>query len=227
MSKVFFKNEKKRCHHHGLGVVASGYAAVWAKENTRESLWDAMARKETYATTGTRMSVRFFDGFDYSAGDSKGVPMGCTLTAAPEGKAPPFLIGALKDPIGANLDRYQIVKVWMDKDGAVHEKAYDVVWSGDRSIDKNTGKLAAVGSTVDIKNATWSHIIGASELVATWKDPDFDPQQQAFYYGRVLETPTPRWTAYDAKHYGIEPLPDTRMVLQERAYTSPIWYSPK
>jgi hypothetical protein len=218
-------------------VSSSGYAAVWATENTREALWDAMERRETYATTGTRMTVRFFGGWDFEAKDAhtrlpaqtgytKGVPMGGDLSGAPKGKAPAFLVAALKDPIGANLDRYQIVKGWLDKAGKLHEKVYDVAWSGGRKPDAKTGKLPSVGSTVDVAEATWTNTIGAPELIAVWKDPDFDPTQPAFYYGRVIEIPTPRWTAYDAKRFGVKPMPGTPMTVTERAYTSPIWYTP-
>jgi hypothetical protein len=217
-------------------VGASGYAAVWAKENTRTSLWDAMQRKETYSTTGSRMIVRFFGGWDFVAQDAdnrlpaqvgytKGVPMGGDLPAAPEGKTPTFLVAALRDPIGANLDRYQIIKGWLDKSGGLHEKVYDVAWSGDRKPGSD-GKLPSVGSTVNEASATWTNTIGAPELIAVWKDPDFDPKQPAFYYGRVIEIPTPRWTAYDAKRFGVKPLPGTAMTVTERAYTSPIWYTP-
>ena len=237
MTTPFFDNPKTGLKVIDWEVGASGYAAVWAEENTRASIWDAMHRKETYATTGPRMIVRFFGGWDYVAEDatnrlpaavgySKGVPMGGDLPAAPQGKAPTFLIAALKDPIGANLDRYQIIKGWMDAEGNLHEKVYDVAWSGDRQPDAN-GKVPAVGSTVDIDNASWSNSIGAPELSAVWTDPDFDPTQAAFYYGRVIEIPTPRWTAYDAKYYGTKPLEGTRMTVQERAYTSPIWYTPE
>jgi hypothetical protein len=217
-------------------VGSSGYAAVWAKENSRAAIWDAMQRKETYSTTGTRMIVRLFGGWDFDAKDAdnrlpaqvgytKGVPMGGDLQAAPLGKVPTFLVAALKDPIGANLDRYQIIKGWLDRDGNVHEKVYDVAWSGDRRPGGD-GKLPSVGSTVDVANATWSNTIGAPELITVWKDPDFDPSQPAFYYGRVIEIPTPRWTAYDAKRYGVAPLPGTAMTVTERAYTSPVWYTP-
>jgi hypothetical protein len=151
--------------------------------------------------------------------------MGGELGADAEGRAPSFLVAALRDPIGANLDRYQIVKGWMDADGETHEQVYDVAWSDDR-VPGDDGKLPAVGSTVDVENATWLNTIGAPELIAVWQDPDFDPEQKAFYYGRVLEIPTPRWTAYDAKYFGTEPEPGTEMELQERAYTSPIWYNP-
>jgi hypothetical protein len=220
----------------GWEMTASGYAAVWATENTREALFDAMKRRETYATTGPRMLVRFFGGWDFEAKDAhnrlpakigytRGVPMGGDLTDAPAGKAPTFLVAALKDPIGANLDRYQIVKGWLDAQGAVHEKIYDVAWSGDRKPGAD-GKLPAVGNTVDVANATWTNTVGAPELIAVWKDPDFNPAQRAFYYGRVIEIPTPRWTAYDAKYYGVKMPPEVPMTTQERAYTSPIWYTP-
>jgi hypothetical protein len=181
--------------------------------------------------------VRFFGGFDFEAADAqnrlpaevgytKGVPMGGDLEAAPQGKAPTFLVAALKDPMGANLDRYQIVKGWLDKDGKLHEKIYEAAWSGDRKLDANTGKLPPVGDTVDIANASWSNSIGSPELIAVWQDPEFDPSQPAFYYGRVIEIPTPRWTAYDGKRFGVKPLADTAMIVTERAYTSPIWYTP-
>jgi hypothetical protein len=220
----------------GWEQTASGYAAVWATENTRAALFDAMRRRETYATTGPRMVVRFFGGFDFEARDARdrmpakigytrGVPMGGDLPAAPAGKAPTFLVAALKDPIGANLDRYQIVKGWLDAKGQTHEKVYDVAWSGDRKPGAD-GKLPPVGSTVDVGNATWTNTIGAAELMAVWKDPDFDRSQRAFYYGRVIEIPTPRWTAYDAKYFGIELPKNVPMTTTERAYTSPIWYTP-
>jgi hypothetical protein len=224
----------------GWEMTASGYAAVWATENTRESIWDAMERKETYATTGPRMIVRFFGGWDFEPKDAhnrlpaaigytKGVPMGGDLHGAPAGKSPTFLVAALKDPIGANLDRIQIVKGWLDARGEVHEKVYDVVWgdADNRKPDTKTGKLPAVGNTVDVGNAVWTNTIGDPELITVWKDPDFDPAQRAFYYARVIEIPTPRWTAYDAKYYGLKNL-DAKipMTTQEQAYTSPIWYSP-
>jgi hypothetical protein len=158
-------------------------------------------------------------------GYTKGVPMGGELHRDDDGRAPTFLVAALRDPIGANLDRYQIVKGWMDADGQTHEQVYDIAWSGGREPGPD-GKLPAVGSTVDVANATWLNTIGAAELMAVWQDPDFDPDQKAFYYGRVLEIPTPRWTAYDARYFGTEPLPGTNMEIQERAYTSPIWYTP-
>jgi hypothetical protein len=236
MGATFINNPKTGVKVMDWEVGSSGYAAVWAKENTRASLWDAMQRKETYSTTGTRPIVRFFGGWDFESQDAhnrlpaqigytKGVAMGGDLRAAPQGKSPTFLVAALKDPIGANLDRYQIVKGWLDKDGNVHEKIYDVVWSGDRRPGPD-GKVPSVGSTVDVANATWTNTIGAPELIKVWTDPEFDPTQPAFYYGRVIEIPTPRWTAYDAKRYGVRPLPGTAMTVTERAYTSPIWYTP-
>lgn len=236
LTKAFVDNQKSGVKVMDWEVGASGYAAVWATENTREAIFDAMKRRETYATTGSRMIVRFFGGWDFAAADAtdrmpaaigygKGVPMGGDLASAPAGKAPTFLVAALKDPIGANLDRIQIVKGWVDKDGKTQEKVYDVTWSGGRKPGKD-GKLPPVGSTVDVANATWTNTIGAPELIAVWKDPQFDAKQRAFYYLRVLEIPTPRWTAYDAKRFGIKPAAGTRMTIQERAYTSPIWYTP-
>lgn len=236
LTKPFFQHPKTGVKVMEWEVSSAGYAAVWAKENTREALFDAMQRRETYATTGPRMVVRFFAGYDYEAADAnsrspavtgytKGVPMGGDLSAAPAGKAPTFLVAALKDPVGANLDRYQIVKGWVDRSGKVQEKVYDVAWSGDRKPGKD-GKLPPVGSTVDVASATWTNTIGAPELIAVWKDPDFDPKLPAFYYGRVIEIPTPRWTAYDVKYFGSKAAEGTPMTLQERAYTSPVWYTP-
>ena len=223
----------------GWEQMAAGYAAVWATENTREALWDAMKRREVYATTGSRILVRFWGGWDFDAADAnsrlpaeagytKGVPMGGTLQAAPSGKPPTFLVAALKDPYNGNLDRIQIVKGWLDAAGETHEKVYDVAWGdAETRTPGPDGKLPPVGNTVDVKNATWTNTIGDPELIAVWKDPDFDPSLKAFYYVRVLEIPTPRWTAYDAKRYGITDVPDNvPMHLQERAYTSPIWYTP-
>jgi hypothetical protein len=220
----------------GWEQAASGYAGVWATENTREALFDAMVRKETYATTGPRMLVRFFGGWDFEmqdtqtrspaiAGYTKGVPMGGDLRQAPIGKVPTFLVAALKDPIGANLDRIQIIKGWLDAKGDVQEKVYDVVWSDGRKPGAD-GKLPPVGNTVDVANAVWTNTIGAPELITVWKDLDFDPALRAFYYVRVIEIPTPRWTAYDAKYYGVKMSPEVPMITQERAYTSPIWYTP-
>ena len=220
----------------GWEQTASGYAAVWARENTREALFDAMKRRETYATTGPRMIVRFFGGWDFEPNDAnnrmparigytKGVPMGGDLHAAPSGKSPTFLVAALKDPIGANLDRIQIIKGWVDKAGKTQEKVYDVVWSGDRKPGSD-GKVPLVGNTVDVPNATYSNSIGAPELSKVWKDPEFDPALRAFYYVRVIEIPTPRWTAYDAKYFNVKMPPEVPMTTTERAYTSPIWYTP-
>jgi hypothetical protein len=215
-------------------VSSAGYAAVWATENTRAAIFDAMERREVYATTGSRMTVRFFGGYDFAPSDAasrnpavigygKGVPMGAEIGPDPQGRAPGFLVAALRDPIGANLDRYQIVKGWLDAEGNPQETVYDVAWSDGR-VPGADGRLPPVGSTVE--GATWTNTIGAPELIAVWQDPDFDPALPAFYYGRVIEIPTPRWTAYDAAYFGTEPLPGTAMELQERAYTSPIWYKP-
>ena len=217
--------------------VASGYAAVWATDNTREALFDAMQRKETYATTGPRMVVRFFGAWDFDAKDAntrdvaatgygKGVPMGGDLANAPEAKSPTFLVAALKDPNGANLDRFQVIKGWLDAKDQVHERIYDVAVSGSRTIGADGRCKTPVGNTVDVPNATWTNTIGASELIAFWKDPQFDPAERAFYYGRVIEIPTPRWTAYDAKRFGTTMPKEVPMITTERAYTSPIWYSP-
>jgi hypothetical protein len=217
--------------------MAAGYAAVWATENTREALWDAMQRKEVYGTSGTRMIVRFFGGYEFTAADArsrmpaeagyaKGVPMGGDLAKAPAGKAPTFLVAALKDPIGANLDRIQIVKAWVDGSGKAQEKIYNVAWSGNRKPGKD-GKLPPVGDTVDVPAATWTNTIGASELAAVWKDPDFKADQRALYYARVIEIPTPRWTAYDQVRFGVKMGKEVPMKHQERAWTSPIWYAPQ
>jgi hypothetical protein len=219
----------------GYELAASGYAAVWARENTREAIFDALARKEAYGTTGPRIMVRFFGGWNYTRDDlnsrqpafrgyEKGVPMGGDLPAK-SGDAPTFMVYALRDPIGANLDRVQIVKAWMDKKGDTHEKVYDVAWSDDRVPDAD-GKLPPVGNTVDVAAANWINSIGAAELGTVWTDPDFDPEQAAVYYARVIEIPTPRWVVYDALRFGIELPEDAETTHQERAYTSPIWYTP-
>jgi hypothetical protein len=219
--------------------VSSGLAAVWARENTREALFDAMQKKEVYATTGTRITVRFFGGWDYEEGDvyrpdavsvgyRKGVPMGGDLPKRARGKdAPIFMVGALKDIWGANLDRIQIVKGWVDKKGRRHEKIYDVAVADGRKIEKDGRCETPVGSTVDTKNATYSNSIGDAELRAMWTDPDFNPKHRAVYYARVLEIPTPTWQAYDAKFYGVEMPKQVPLSHQERAYTSPIWYTPE
>ena len=221
----------------GWNYNASGYAAVWAMENTREALFAAMRRKEVYASTGPRMTVRFFGGWSYSDADAarpdlarvgyaKGVPMGGDLTEAPMDKAPRFLIRAVKDPDGANLDRVQVVKGWRDEDGGLHERIYNVALSDGRT-ENPEGEVRAVGSTVDVRNASYTNDIGDPEIAVVWPDPDFNRAELAFYYLRVLEIPTPRWTAYDAKFYGLRDLPDQiPMITQERAYTSPIWYTP-
>ncbi|MFN0038854.1 MAG: DUF3604 domain-containing protein [Burkholderiales bacterium] len=215
---------------------ASGLAAVWARDNTREALWDAMARKEVYATSGTRLRVRVLCGFDFAAKDlersdfaeqgyRRGVPMGGDLKAAPAGKAPTFLVQALRDPDGANLDRVQIVKGWVDAAGKLQEKVYDIAWSGNRKPGKD-GKLPAVGNTVNVKDASYSNAIGAPILAAHWKDPAFDARLRAFYYVRVIEIPTPRWTTFDAKYFGVALPTDVPASIQDRAYTSPVWYTP-
>ncbi len=234
ISHPFIKSELAAIE--GDELVAAGYQGIWAAENTREALFDAMMRKETYATTGPRMIVRFFGGWDYNDDDlrsrapafrgyEKGVPMGGDLTMAPDGKSPTFMVYALRDPIGANLDRIQIVKGWLDDRGNTHEQVYDVAWSGDRSPGAD-GKLPPVGNTVDVEAANWTNTIGASELATVWTDPDFDAEQRAFYYARVLEIPTPRWVLYDKVRLGAE-IPDrAELIHQERAYTSPIWYTP-
>ena len=228
--------EKGAVSIKGWEMQAAGWTGVWAAENTREAIWDALKRKEAYSTTGPRITVRFFGGFDFTpddaqtrqpaeAGYTKGVPMGGDLRKAPEGKAPTFLVAAMKDPLSGNLDRYQIVKGWVDKDGKLQEKVYDAAWSGDRKPGANS-KLPPVGNTVDIEKAIWTNSIGEPELIGVWKDPDFDPSLRAVYYGRVIEIPTPRWTAYDQLRFKIKMSPDVPMTVQERAYTSPIWYTP-
>lgn len=234
MEHPFWENEKGTIM--GWGQVASGLAAVYARENTRESIFDAMTRKEVYATTGSRMMVRFFGGWEFTdadmasrnpafAGYEKGVPMGGDLMPNSGDGAPTFMVFALKDPINGNLDRIQIVKGWMDDDGDTHEQVYDVAWSGDREPDAN-GRLPAVGNTVDAATASFTNTIGASELGTVWTDPDFNAEESAFYYARVIEIPTPRWSTIEALRFGL-PLPDGAPVsTQERAYTSPIWYTP-
>ena len=221
----------------GNMLTASGYQGVWATENTREAIFDAMERKETYATTGPRMMVRFFGGWDFDNDDlrsrqpafvgyEKGVPMGGDLSGATGDQAPHFMIYALRDPVGANLDRIQIIKGWIDEDGETQERVYDVAVSDDREINEDGRCLTPVGNTVDIEAANWTNTIGASELAVVWTDPDFDPMQKAFYYGRVIEIPTPRWVLYDKLRLGAEIPEGTELIHQERAYTSPIWYSP-
>lgn len=215
--------------------LASGYAAVWARANTRAAIFDAMIKKEVYATTGPRMVVRFFGGWDFNANDLKGdwvhagyrrgVPMGGTLAPRPNAK-PSFIVSALKDPKGANLDRVQVIKGWVDKAGQTHEKVFDVVWSDMDKRKPVNGKVPAVGDTVDVANARYANTIGAPSLSTVWTDPEFDPAVRAFYYVRVLEIPTPLWPAYDAVKYHIKLPPEVKVKGQERAYTSSIWYSP-
>jgi len=217
--------------------VASGLTAAWARENTRAAIFDAMERKEVYATTGTRIRVRVFAGWDFEAdevsrpdfvseGYRRGVPMGGDLREAPRGEAPTFMIRALRDPDGANLDRVQIIKGWLADDGETHERIYDVAVSDGRRIGSDGRARDAVGNTVDVASATFTNTIGDAVMAVHWEDPDFDPDQHAFYYVRVLEIPTPRWTTYDAAFFGID-LPDTvPATIQDRAYTSPIWYTP-
>jgi hypothetical protein len=235
MTHPFMTNENGTIY--AWQQVSSGLAAVWATENTREALFDAMERKEVYATTGSRMMVRFFGGWEFTeqdlnsrqpafSGYEKGAPMGGDLPAKPEAaSAPTFMVFALRDPIGANLDRIQIIKGWLDENGETQEKVYDVAWSGDRKLEAD-GKLPPVGNTVDVENANWTNTIGASELGAVWTDPDFDPSQKAFYYARVIEIPTPRWSTYDAFRFGIALPEGAPTSTQERAYTSPIWFTP-
>ena len=221
----------------GWEMTAAGYTAVWATGNTRAELWDAMKRRETYATSGPHMIVRFFGGYDFTAADlsrspavagyAKGVPMGGDLKAAAAGKAPTFLVAALKAPMGGNLDRIQIIKGWLDKSGKPQERIYDVVWGDAARRRIVNGKLTPVGSTVDLATASWTNTIGDPELIAVWTDPDFDPSLRAFYYARVLEIPTPRWTAYDQAYFKMKISdPKVPLTTQERAFTSPIWYTP-
>ena len=219
----------------------SGYAAVWARENTRQALFAALKRREVYATTGPRMTVRFFAGWDFETGDArsprlsavgyrKGVPMGGDLTRAPDGGVPSVLVRAVKDPDGANLDRVQVVKGWRDAEGRMFERIYDVALSGGRVPGAGGRSATPVGNTVDVEKATYSNSIGAAELGTVWRDPDFDPDAPAFYYVRVLQIPTPRWTVYDARFYELDlsGIPEQQpLVIQERAYTSPIWYTPQ
>ncbi len=219
-------------------TIASGLQGVWARENTRESLWDAMKRKETYATTGSRITVRVFAGWDFVEADVQrpdfakigylgGVPMGGDLSKAPDDKAPKLMIRALRDPDGANLDRVQVIKGWLDGAGKLHERVYDVAVSDGREIDSKSGRCkTAVGDTADPKTATFTNSIGDVFLMGFWKDPDFDPSERAFYYVRVIEIPTPRWTTHDAVFYGLELPEGVPASQQDRAYTSPIWYTP-
>jgi hypothetical protein len=227
----------KRNQHRAAQTGAAGLAAVWARANTREALWDAMARKEVYATTGTRLRVRVFAGWDFTAADlqrsdfaahgyATGVPMGGDLRTAPAGKAPAFMVQALRDPDGANLDRLQIIKGWLDAAGKTHERIWDVAVSDGRAIGPDGRCQQPVGNTVNVAEATYTNAIGDAVLGGYWRDPEFDRAQRAFYYVRVLEIPTPRWTTYDAKLFGVKRPEDVPASIQERAYTSPIWYTP-
>lgn len=236
MQHPFIASDLGRIEGHTL--VASGYTGVWAQENTRAAIFDAMVRKETFATTGPRMVVRFFGGWDFTEDDlrnrapailgyDKGVPMGGDMRKpTADAKSPAFMVYALRDPIGANLDRVQIVKGWLDTAGKLHEKVYDVAVSGDRKIGADGRCRTPVGNTVDLEAASWSNTIGASELMTVWTDPDFDMKERAFYYVRVLEIPTPRWIVYDKVRLGAKIPKGAEQIGQERAYTSPIWYSP-
>jgi len=231
-SREFPSTRMRRWHYS-----AAGYAAVWATENTREALFAAMKRREAYASTGPRIMLRFFGGWDYTPEDALrpdlarigyagGVPMGGDLTSAPEGKSPRFLIRAVRDPDGANLDRVQVIKGWRDAGGVLHEKVHNVALSDGRTASRD-GSVEPVGSTVDPATVSYANSIGDPELSVVWIDPDFDRKEPAFYYVRAIEIPTPRWTAYDAALFGLRGWPkNTPMVTQERAYSSPIWYTP-
>ena len=221
----------------GWHYLAGGYAAAWARGNTRAEIFDAFMRREVYATTGPRMTVRLFAGFDFSDGDwagdwvragyGRGVPMGGELVD--QGTAPTFLVSALKDPDGANLDRVQIVKGWVDGSGNAQEKIYDIAWSAREMDGASNSPVPFVGDTVNRAEATYENSIGAAELRKAWTDPDYRPGQRAFYYVRVLEIPTPTWVLYDAKRFGLS-LPDDVIeanVVQERAYSSPVWLRPR
>ena len=214
---------------------AAGLAAVWSRENTREAIFDAMMRKEVYATTGTRLSVRVFAGYDFAESDltrsdfdahgyANGVPMGADLPAASEGQVPRFMVRALRDPDGANLDRIQVVKGWLNTDGSTSERIYDIA-CGERAIVDGSCE-GKVGNSVNVAEANWANDIGRALLAGYWQDPDFDPAQRAFYYVRVLEIPTPRWTVNDAKIFGQKLKEADPRSNQERAYTSPVWNTP-
>jgi len=213
----------------------AGLTGIWAEENTRGALFDAMQRKETFATSGPHIKVRFFGGPDWAnvANEADwvkiayagGVPMGSDLPPMPEGRAPSFIVWAVKDPTSGNLDRIQIVKGWT-KHGQSFEKVFDVAWAGNRTPDAFTGKVAPIGTTVDLVKATYTNTIGAVELKGVWTDPEFDPSLDAFYYLRALEIPTPRWTTIQARELGIAPPTNVAATIQERAWSSPIWYAP-
>lgn len=232
---MFESDDENAAGPVGWEVAASGYAAVWAAENTRESLFDAIRRKEVYATTGPRITVRLFAGWDFAPEDlyrsdfvtqgyQRGVPMGGDLPERKGQAVPTLMVSALKDPLGANLDRIQIIKGWVDNNGDTRERVYTVAASDGRAINDN--QLRSVGNSVDIANATYHNDIGDSQLGIVWHDPDFNPDQPAFYYARVLEIPTPRWTTYDAKRFAVEAPDAAPRTTQQRAYTSPVWYQP-
>jgi uncharacterized protein DUF3604 len=235
--KLAKENKELGIGYKGWQYASPGPTAVWATENTRGAIFDAMERRETYATTGPRIRVRFFGGYDFADADvngrnlakigyAKGVPMGGDLDAAQGDKAPNFMVWALRDPEGANLDRVQVIKGWFDSKGKQHEKVYDVAWGGDRQPGPD-GKLPPVGDTVDLSVPSWSNDIGAPELKTVWQDPAFNTAEHAFYYVRVIEIPTPRWTAYDRVRLKAPVDDSVKLKTQERAYTSPIWYTPK
>ncbi|MEP5090208.1 MAG: DUF3604 domain-containing protein [Paracoccaceae bacterium] len=234
---VFMEGEKDGTTYYNWETLASGLAGVWARENTREAIWEAFKRKEVYATSGSRITVRVFGGWDFTAdeverqdfadrGYEDGVPMGGDLKNAPEGAAPRFMVRAIRDPDNANLDRIQVIKGWLNADGEAEERIYDVVCSDDRAIVERRCETP-VGNTVDVASATYTNTIGEPFMTAFWEDPDFDPAQRAFYYVRVLEIPKPTWQAHDAARYGIEMSDEVPMFLQDRVYTSPIWYTPE
>jgi hypothetical protein len=236
-SGVFARDREKNPVLYAWQLGASGRIGVWARENTRDEIFDAMRRKEVYATSGTRITVRVFAGWDFqpdevqrpdfaAQGYARGVAMGGDLTSAPSGAAPTFMVRALRDPDGANLDRVQIIKGWLGADGETQERIYDVAVSDGREIGSDGRSRTPVGSTVDIADASYTNSIGDVMFMAHWRDPDFDPDQRAFYYVRVIEIPTPRWTAYDAKRFGITMPDEIPMTVTDRAYTSPIWYTP-
>ena len=227
---------RKPLQKDGWQYSASGLAAVWARDNNRASIFDAMQRREVYATTGPRITLRLFAGWSFDSSDltdpdiaslgySKGIPMGGDLTAAPAGQSLSLMMTASKDPQSGNLDRLQVVKGWVDKDNQTFEKIYNVAWSGLRKLTAE-GTLPSVGNTVDVADASWTNSIGKPQLAVVWTDPDFDSNQRSFYYVRALEIPTPRWTAYDAKRFGESMNNEVPMTIQERAYSSPIWYTP-
>ena len=224
----------------GWQMTASGYTGIWATENTREALFDAMMRKEAYATTGPRMTIRFFGGWEFTDVDAQqadvaavgyrqGVPMGGDLkrSDASSSDSPTFLISALKDPMGANLDRVQLVKGWVEENNETQERIYDVAVSDGRTIGPDGRATTSVGNTADVAEASYTNSIGDVQFSVRWRDPDFDPQRGAFYYLRVIEIPTPRWPAYDLKYLGATPDPQYELITQERAYTSAIWYDPE